>query len=63
MNEEAQKLYARLQEAQKHLMSAKLTLEQVRQLGVEAEQNVVALKNEVHTIKDQLAALAGKETP
>ncbi len=58
---EMQALIDQLCDAQKALNKAKLFLEQVRQLGVEAENEVVAHRNTVHSLKDQIAALAGKE--
>lgn len=61
MSPEAEKLYAKLAKAQKALTAAKADLESLRVLGEEATQNVVALRAEVHSIKDQIAALAGQE--
>lgn len=61
MSPEATKLYAKLAKAQAALNAAKVDLESLRVLGEEVQQNVVALRSEVHSIKDQLAVLAGQE--
>lgn len=61
MNPEATKLYAKLAKAQKALNSAKADLEQLRVLGEEAQQTVTALRAEVHSLADQLKAMAGQE--
>lgn len=61
MSDEAKKLYARLKVAQKKLREKKLDLERLRRYGEKLEQEVMSAKAEVHSIKDQLAALAGEE--
>lgn len=61
MSDEAKKLWARLQVAQREFRDAKMDLEKCRQAGVQIEQRVNAARAEVHSIKDQLAALAAEE--
>lgn len=61
MSPEAQKLYAKLAKAQKALNVAKADLESLRVLGEEAQQNVTVLRTEVHSLADQIKALAGQE--
>lgn len=61
MNDEARQLYAKLAKAQAALVQAKRDLEQLRVLGEEAQQTVTALRTEVHSLKDQLAGMAGAE--
>jgi hypothetical protein len=61
VNAEAENIVQQLGAAEKALRKAKLFLEQVRKLGVEAEQEVVSHRNHVHELKDRLTALVGKE--
>lgn len=61
MSPEAVKLYEKLSVVEARLFAAKRFLEEVREVGVKAQEQVIALKTEEHSIKDQLAALAKEE--
>lgn len=61
MTPEAAELYRKLTIVASKLDKAKRFLEEVREVGAAAQENVTALRTEEHSLKDQLAALATKE--
>jgi hypothetical protein len=60
MENEMKSLVSKLSLAQKHLLEAKRLLEEYREGGIAAEQEVVVARNAVHELKDRIAALAGE---
>lgn len=61
MPPEAVALYGKLKPVAHALREKKLELERCRRDGFKLENEVMALKAEVHSIKDQLSALAAEE--